>query len=349
MDALQTVLLNGKPFPVEFGGLPRPVFIQGKKHFIRFSVLPRGVRAGHVRIAGMQGEQPPAKDFPSLSQVESMNSPPVSSPVEQDSESMDALDRAFLLKSGKLICLNMYNKCISLLNTLWFTMCPGTLLGMCKCYISIFLFQNSKNIIYAPHFKIHKTLIKYLIIQAVFLSFSTVFTFLSLLFLFTLPNEKSLKRPSSFHISFKSSFTLPQPTLYFQFNIKINHIGLKVLKFNSLTKLRNKTFQFPELQLNVLSSMIPSAMAPSSGLSYQAEPAVESAPAPAPAVHFPINLTELFERLVQTGIVSNLVETKKTEEEGEEEKKAPEAPTISFDKPETLKMCVIFYIINQNL
>ena len=75
-------------------------------------------------------------------------------------------------------------------------------------------------------------------------------------------------------------------------------------------------------------------MAPSSGLSYQAEP-VENAPAPAPALSLPLNLSELFQRLVETGIVPNLAEPKKQEEE---EKKEPEIIPVSFDKPETLKM-----------
>lgn len=86
------------------------------------------------------------------------------------------------------------------------------------------------------------------------------------------------------------------------------------------------------MQLDILSSVLPSAMAPSSGLSYQAEP-VENSPAPAPAL--PLNMSELFQRLVETGIVPNLTEQKKQEEE---EKKDFEITPVSFDKPETLKM-----------
>lgn len=73
-------------------------------------------------------------------------------------------------------------------------------------------------------------------------------------------------------------------------------------------------------------------MAPSSGLSYQAEP-VENPP----AITLPLNLNELFQRLVETGIVPNISENKKVEEE-EEEKKEPETHPVNFDKPETLKM-----------
>lgn len=82
----------------------------------------------------------------------------------------------------------------------------------------------------------------------------------------------------------------------------------------------------------MLSSVLPSAMAPSSGLSYQAEPA-ENSPAPAAS----LNMSELFKRLVETGIIvpNNLTEQKKPEEE---EKKEPEIIPISFDKPESLKM-----------
>lgn len=89
---------------------------------------------------------------------------------------------------------------------------------------------------------------------------------------------------------------------------------------------------FSDLQLDILSSVLPSAMAPSSGLSYEAEP-VENPSAPAPTL--PLNMNELFQRLVETGIVPSLVGQKKQEEE---EKKEPEISPVSFDKPETLKM-----------
>lgn len=85
----------------------------------------------------------------------------------------------------------------------------------------------------------------------------------------------------------------------------------------------------------MLSSVLPSAMAPASGLSYQAEPA-ENPSSAAPALSLPLNMNELFQRLVETGIVPNLSEQKKPEEE--EEKKEPEIIPVSFDKPETLKV-----------
>ncbi|XP_016845567.1 uncharacterized protein LOC100121761 isoform X2 [Nasonia vitripennis] len=86
-----------------------------------------------------------------------------------------------------------------------------------------------------------------------------------------------------------------------------------------------------DLQLDVLSSVVSSAMAPSSGLSYQAEPFENTSVTSTAAV--PLN--ELFKRLVESGIFSSLSETKKPEEE---EKKAPEVLPVAFDKPETLKI-----------
>ncbi|XP_020280817.1 uncharacterized protein LOC109853274 isoform X2 [Pseudomyrmex gracilis] len=189
-DALQTVLLNGRPFKVEFGGLPKPIIVREKKHFIRFSVLPRGVRAGHVKISGMKGEGPIESPPPStslLSQKPKVEAAPVPSQLpalEQESTSQDGSE------------------------------------------------------------------------------------------------------------------------------------------FPSASK--------PDLQLDILSSVLPSAMAPSSGLSYQAEP-VEN---PSASVTT-LNMNELFQRLVETGIVPNITEQKKQEEE---EKKKPEITPVSFDKPETLKI-----------
>ncbi|EZA52087.1 Pre-mRNA cleavage complex 2 protein Pcf11 [Ooceraea biroi] len=193
IDALQTVLLNGRPFKVEFGGLPKPIIVRDKKHFIRFSVLPRGVRAGYVKIAGMKGEGPigsPPPVTPLLPQKPKVDAPPVPSQlpvVEHESTSQDGSDLASTSKS--------------------------------------------------------------------------------------------------------------------------------------------------DLQLDMLSSVLPSAMAPASGLSYQAEPA-ENPPAP-PAPPLPLNMNELFQRLVETGIVPSPIEQKKQEEE---EKKKTEITPVSFDKPETLKV-----------
>ncbi|XP_015187887.1 PREDICTED: uncharacterized protein LOC107072450 isoform X2 [Polistes dominula] len=194
IDALQTVLLNGRPFKVEFGGLPKPVVVRDKKHFIRFSVLPRGIRAGYVKIAGMRGEEP----------IEAPSTPP---PLVNQKSKVDAT--------------------------------PA-------------------------------------------------------------PTQAPSLEPESTSQDGSDLRSTPKP----------------------------------DLQLDILSSVLPSAMAPSSGLSYQAEP-IENPPTTTPALPLSLNMNELFQRLVETGIVPNISEKKKTEEE---EKKEPEITPVSFDKPETLKI-----------
>jgi len=106
-DALQTVLLNGRPFKVEFGGLPKPIIVRDKKHFIRFSVLPRGVRAGHVKITGMRGEGPiesPPPAAPLLAQKPKVDAAPAPSQlptVENEATSQDGIDFTSTSKPGK--------------------------------------------------------------------------------------------------------------------------------------------------------------------------------------------------------------------------------------------------------
>lgn len=121
-DALQTVLLNGRPFKVEFGGLPKPIIVRDKKHFIRFSVLPRGVRAGHVKITGMRGEGPiesPPPVTPVIAQKPKVDvAPAKQSPsqlpvTEHESTSQDGLDFTSTSKPGKnfifyFISANLY-------------------------------------------------------------------------------------------------------------------------------------------------------------------------------------------------------------------------------------------------
>ncbi|XP_033212729.1 uncharacterized protein LOC117170223 isoform X2 [Belonocnema kinseyi] len=195
IDALQTVLLNGRPFKVEFGGLPKPIIVRDKKHFIRFSVLPRGIRAGYVRIMGMRGEGP-------------VDSPPVSPRLNQN-----------------------------------------------------VIIENAPASVSLP---------------------STI-------------EHDSASQDGSDFISTTSK---------------------------------------PDLQLDMLSSVLPSAMAPSSGLSYQAEP-VENPPAPPPVLNLNLNMDELFQRLVETGIVANLSEPKKQEET---EKEKPEIIPVSFSDDKSLKV-----------
>lgn len=52
-DYLLTVLINSEPFNVEFGGLPKSLYVRGKKHFVRFTALPIGIIPGKVFIKGM--------------------------------------------------------------------------------------------------------------------------------------------------------------------------------------------------------------------------------------------------------------------------------------------------------
>lgn len=78
VDSLQTVLINEKPFKVEFGGLPKPLFVGKRKHFVRFSVLPRDVKAGHINIKNMEGKKPailptPVQDVSFISSMSTMN------------------------------------------------------------------------------------------------------------------------------------------------------------------------------------------------------------------------------------------------------------------------------------
>lgn len=52
-DYLMTALIDGQPFMVEYGGMPKRFRIGDRDRFIRFSVLPDGVMAGLVYIKNM--------------------------------------------------------------------------------------------------------------------------------------------------------------------------------------------------------------------------------------------------------------------------------------------------------
>ncbi|KAL1114844.1 hypothetical protein AAG570_007668 [Ranatra chinensis] len=72
VEALQTVVINGRPFKIEFGGLPVPIFFHGKKHFLRLSVLPAGIRPGYISIINMEGGRlptPPPQALPQHSVI----------------------------------------------------------------------------------------------------------------------------------------------------------------------------------------------------------------------------------------------------------------------------------------
>ncbi|KAF5296968.1 hypothetical protein FQR65_LT10120 [Abscondita terminalis] len=58
VDSLRAALINDLRFEIEYGGLPKPIFLHEKKHFVRFSVLPKGIKPGHVNIKDMEVIQP---------------------------------------------------------------------------------------------------------------------------------------------------------------------------------------------------------------------------------------------------------------------------------------------------
>lgn len=47
-DSLRTVVIDEYPYRVDYGGLPMAIHLDGRKHFVRFSSLPRGVEPGRV-------------------------------------------------------------------------------------------------------------------------------------------------------------------------------------------------------------------------------------------------------------------------------------------------------------
>ncbi|KNC29047.1 hypothetical protein FF38_00279, partial [Lucilia cuprina] len=80
-DSLLTVILDGTPTRVEYGGLPKSLFLGGKKYFVRFGALPQGVVAGKVQIKDMLyvETQPPAKEeLP----IETMDTLPVTATTD---------------------------------------------------------------------------------------------------------------------------------------------------------------------------------------------------------------------------------------------------------------------------
>ncbi|KAK9738323.1 CID domain [Popillia japonica] len=54
VNSLQMALIDDTPFDIEFGGLPKPIVLHDKKYYIRFSVLPRGIKPGQVNIQDME-------------------------------------------------------------------------------------------------------------------------------------------------------------------------------------------------------------------------------------------------------------------------------------------------------
>lgn len=72
VEALQTVVINGVPFKIEFGSnLPVPMYFHGEKHYLRFSALPDGIRPGYITIINMEGGRLPSPSPPLLPQPQS--------------------------------------------------------------------------------------------------------------------------------------------------------------------------------------------------------------------------------------------------------------------------------------
>ncbi|XP_039957053.1 uncharacterized protein LOC120772477 isoform X1 [Bactrocera tryoni] len=63
-DNLLTVLLDGEPAKVEYGGLPKSYVLGGISYFIRFGALPQGLKAGQIVVKDMiyVKTEPPAPE-----------------------------------------------------------------------------------------------------------------------------------------------------------------------------------------------------------------------------------------------------------------------------------------------
>lgn len=76
-DCLRTVVIDGHPHRVDFGGLPMGIHLDGRNHFVRFSSLPRGVEPGRVLQPLMQDEdnivRRPIEDEKNASQTPPMS------------------------------------------------------------------------------------------------------------------------------------------------------------------------------------------------------------------------------------------------------------------------------------
>ncbi|XP_059484388.1 uncharacterized protein LOC132201872 isoform X2 [Neocloeon triangulifer] len=66
IDAFRRVLINGQPFVFDYGGLPQPIFVHGRRHYIGLTALPPCVTPGYITIMNMEGSRLPSppKDEP---------------------------------------------------------------------------------------------------------------------------------------------------------------------------------------------------------------------------------------------------------------------------------------------
>lgn len=92
-DYLLTVLINDEPFSVEFGGLPKSIYIKGKKRFIRFRALPNGIEPGRVFIRNMVRTNlnrdvisPPAPAIVSLNDVPQSDNTSAAAPTSSQQQ-----------------------------------------------------------------------------------------------------------------------------------------------------------------------------------------------------------------------------------------------------------------------
>ncbi|KAK9886971.1 hypothetical protein WA026_019229 [Henosepilachna vigintioctopunctata] len=71
-QGLKGVLINDEHFDVQFGGLPKPVMLKNKRHYIRFSVLPKGLKPGQIKIIGLESDDvsssPRIEDNPDINE-----------------------------------------------------------------------------------------------------------------------------------------------------------------------------------------------------------------------------------------------------------------------------------------
>lgn len=82
VEALQTVVINGQPLKIQFGGIPVPIFFQGERHFLRLSSLPPGINPGYVNILNMEGGRLPTPPPPRIPPPPIINDvPPLAPPA----------------------------------------------------------------------------------------------------------------------------------------------------------------------------------------------------------------------------------------------------------------------------
>ncbi|XP_036334339.1 uncharacterized protein LOC118744970 isoform X1 [Rhagoletis pomonella] len=84
-DNLLTVLLDGEPAKVEYGGLPKSYVLGGVSYFIRFGALPQGLKAGQIVIKDMiYVKTEPPKPEP----IEQITTAPKQEVIEPTAESV---------------------------------------------------------------------------------------------------------------------------------------------------------------------------------------------------------------------------------------------------------------------